>query len=343
MTRRLLFLYVVVLAVATCGSPAPTSAPTPSPAALTATLAASASLLASPSPTPPTPTPAELGRSARVHIVALGAIGPRVAGTSAEATAAAYVSSALRSAGYEPDTLPFTATGWSGLVNSANVVAIKAGASTRQIVVGAHYDSTSRGLGADDNASGVAALLELAGLLADRPTPYTIVFVAFGAEEVGFLGSKTYVAHMSATDRANTVAMVNLDSVVGGDFQYLYSDEGTRAAARDWALTWASDHGLDLRTIRNVDLNDEEGNPCSDYGPFQAIGIPFVYVEATDWTVGAKDGWTQVSPKLADKGVIRHTRFDTLSYLDSTFPGRVDTRLALTVAVVYALLTKYEQ
>jgi aminopeptidase YwaD len=94
------------------------------------------------------------------------------------------------------------------------------------IVVGAHYDHLGKGgmgslaansaeihHGADDNASGVAAMLELAARLAgEKKNKRTIVFIAFGGEEEGLLGSKFYVSNPSfPLDK--TVAMINLDMV----------------------------------------------------------------------------------------------------------------------------------
>src|SRR4030095_4325685 len=68
--------------------------------------------------------------------------------------------------------------------------------------------------GADDNASGTAGLLELARLLtSQRPRPKrTVVFIAFGGEEEGFLGSNYYVNHPTSP-LANTVAMINMDMI----------------------------------------------------------------------------------------------------------------------------------
>jgi hypothetical protein len=338
--RKSPFLFLVLLVVATCGptGTVPASAGRSPDAAETSFPSFGPTTAAS----SPTFSAAEPAAEARRYIDGLTAIGPRVAGSDAESAAAAYIATALKSAGYDPRTIAFTATGWDRRrINSANVVAVKAGTSPRQIVVGAHYDSVARGLGADDNASGVAVMLELAEALVSKPTPYTIRFVAFGAEEVGSLGSKAFVAAMSEEDRANTVLMVNLDSVVGGDYQYLYGQEDT-SAARDWGLAWASANGLDLRTVHDVEFIDERGNGFSDYWPFLLAGIPFVYLEATDWTLGDKNGWTQVDTSLADRGVIRHTAFDTLAWLDAAFPGRVDSRLSLSLAVLFALLTEYQ-
>jgi aminopeptidase YwaD len=114
---------------------------------------------------------------------------------------------------------------------SHNVIGILPGSDPRlkdeAIVIGAHYDHLGRGgagslaqregeihHGADDNASGVAGLLELARLLSSQnPKPRrTIVFIAFSGEEEGLIGSNYYVNH-PVVPLTNTVAMINLDMI----------------------------------------------------------------------------------------------------------------------------------
>ncbi|MGE5777245.1 MAG: M20/M25/M40 family metallo-hydrolase, partial [Chloroflexota bacterium] len=137
--------------------------------------------------TPETPA----GQIAYAHIEALSEeIGPRVAGTSAEAQAAQYIVMEFERLGYVSELRPFKVTEKGKTISSANVIAVKPGASSREIIVGAHYDSVKTGRGADDNASGVAVILEVAERLRGKETPYTIRFVLFGAEELGLLGSK---------------------------------------------------------------------------------------------------------------------------------------------------------
>jgi hypothetical protein len=116
-------------------------------------------------------------------------------------------------------------------VPAANVVGILDGSDpalkNETIVIGAHYDHLGRGgegslapregeihHGADDNASGVAGVLELARIFsAQRPRPRrTIVFIAFSGEEEGLLGSNYYVNN-PIVPLANTVAMINMDMI----------------------------------------------------------------------------------------------------------------------------------
>jgi Zn-dependent M28 family amino/carboxypeptidase len=272
-------------------------------------------------------------------------MGPRWVGTPEDLEARQYIAGVFESIGYTAEILPFTAFDEyeEEYVDSANVSAVKAGRSPLEIIVGAHFDSSDEGDGVDDNASGVAALLAVAEMVYPVDTPYTIRFIAFSGEEAGFLGSTVYVEQMDAGERANVVAMVNLDCLVAGDIPYIYSDEGADAAARDWILAWAGANGYPLQTIPNVDLTDEDdGYGTSDYDPFRAAGIPWVYFEATNWNLGDQDGYTQVDERFGDDGAIIHTEYDTLEYLDSTFPGRVDERFDLFTTVLYTFLTQYQ-
>ena len=114
---------------------------------------------------------------------------------------------------------------------SFNIVGILPGSDFKlkneAIVIGAHYDHLGRGgegslapregdihHGADDNASGTAALIELARRLSTQnPKPRrTIVFIAFSGEEEGLLGSNYYVNH-PVVPLAKTIAMINMDMI----------------------------------------------------------------------------------------------------------------------------------
>jgi len=86
----------------------------------------------------------------------------------------------------------------------------------REIIISAHYDSYRRSPGADDNASGVGVLIELARYLAaaDGEPGLRVKFVAFGAEEMGVVGSRAYLdAHREEVRRCEL--LLNLDQVGG--------------------------------------------------------------------------------------------------------------------------------
>ncbi|WP_341737317.1 M20/M25/M40 family metallo-hydrolase [Microcoleus sp. CAWBG640] len=74
----------------------------------------------------------------------------------------------------------------------------KGGKQEKPIVIGAHYDTVPGTPGADDNATGVAVLLELARAIALQPLKYPVKLVAFDMEESGYFGSKDYADKLKA-------------------------------------------------------------------------------------------------------------------------------------------------
>lgn len=282
------------------------------------------------------------GQIARAHLEELTAIGARVSGSENEKLAAVYITQTLAKLGYMPETEIFSARDENDeTFSSQNIIAVKQGDLPTEIIIGAHYDSGDESLGADDNASGVGVMLETAELIANMQIPHTVRFIAFGSEENNLDGSTYYAERMQGSDVANTLAMVNLDSLAAGDFTYIYSDEGKNAFLRDWVLEWAGKNYIPLQTIRNVDLTDD-GDYVADYGAFKDRGIPYIYFEATNWTVGTMDGWTQVETQYGDGGYIWHTPFDNLEYLDATFPGRVNEHLRIFVLALLAITTEFK-
>lgn len=137
--------------------------------------------------------------------------------------AADYLEGQMRAAGYTPERQTYTLGGHAADalagVTADNLVAELPGTQRPDevLVVGAHYDSIMGSPGADDNASGVAALLELARLFQERPQPRTVRFVAFANEEPPYflsedMGSAAYAT--AARERGDAlVAMMALDGI----------------------------------------------------------------------------------------------------------------------------------
>ncbi|MFH1729098.1 MAG: M20/M25/M40 family metallo-hydrolase [Pseudomonadota bacterium] len=103
--------------------------------------------------------------------------------------------------------------------NADNVVAVLPGNEEpeKMVIIGAHYDSLSSyystvAPGADDNASGTAAVLEAARIFSNYTFKYSIVFIAFASEELGLIGSKNYA--QEARERGDEIiAMINIDMI----------------------------------------------------------------------------------------------------------------------------------
>lgn len=165
--------------------------------------------------TEPLPT-ADPGRL-RGDVTGLVALGPRDIDHPARLAAAAdAIAASFAAAGVSVERQAFAYRGQ----NLENIVARLGPATGPLIVVGAHYDTFGDGgenPGADDNTSGVAGLLELARLLADRPLSNAVDLVAFTGEEPPLfaspqMGSLVYADRLLASGR-RPIAMVSLEMI----------------------------------------------------------------------------------------------------------------------------------
>ncbi|MFZ9653026.1 MAG: M20/M25/M40 family metallo-hydrolase [Steroidobacteraceae bacterium] len=159
-------------------------------------------------------------------------------GSAGLQAAADYVAKAFAAAGLQPadangwfQDFEYTPAGAQKSLALRNVVGVLRGTNPRYadqaVVVSAHYDHLGRSgpgvrvaeigqihPGADDNASGVAVLIELARTLATAGAPErSVIFVAFSGEEAGLQGSKWFVEHPRGAPLAGIRAVVNLDTV----------------------------------------------------------------------------------------------------------------------------------
>jgi Iap family predicted aminopeptidase len=97
--------------------------------------------------------------------------------------------------------------------NVENLVVRKQGTSQEILVIGAHYDKVADGCGAIDNWTGVVTLAYLYKSLRNVPLEKTILFVAFGKEEKGLVGSRAMVSAISKEQLPQYCAMINIDSL----------------------------------------------------------------------------------------------------------------------------------
>jgi hypothetical protein len=188
-----------------------------------------------------------------------------------------------------------------------NVVAVLRGSDPalagEAVVLGAHYDHVGTDLvpgdlglvaqrfprgsaagddhiwnGADDNASGTSALIEVARAFAESPLRprRTLVFVAFAGEELGLLGSQHYVAH-PVVPIARTVAMLNLD-MVGRNAP----DELFVGGKADRALADALEAANGVVGLKTKPITDEEIGGSSDHESFETAKVPTLFFFSGD-------------------------------------------------------------
>ncbi len=219
---------------------------------------------------------------------------------------------------YQDFTMP-------GASPQRNVLSGKGNRERGSILVCCHYDSISEepGIvapGADDNASGVAAILELARLLRDVDLKRDLVFAAFGGEEQGLFGSGA-CAEIAAKENWPIDLVINLDMISyrnpTGDARIVVEyDQGNRnpgndAAAKAYGLIMAQ-AAADYTSLE-VDHTDIWN---SDYMPFEAEGYACIGVfESGD------------SP-------FYHHSTDTIDSVDIAYLGEVVKMVLATILVV---------
>jgi aminopeptidase YwaD len=193
-----------------------------------------------------------------------------------------------------------TATGY-------NIVAKSANTSACDVVVGGHYDSVFTTGGADDNASGTAAVLEVARVSAARGEQQGRCFVLFGAEEWGLFGSQAYVDALSDEELSAIRLMVNLDVVgIAGPLQ-LIGPADTTEQARVVA------ERLGIETSRSQ-LTNGLG---SDHLSFQRAGVPVLMLYRADDLIHTPlDNMSRILPESLGEAVTL-----ALAVLDSLAPS----------------------
>lgn len=239
-------------------------------------------------------------------------------------------------------------------VTSDNIIVKKQGKSDKQIIVGTHYD----GDGTGDNGSGISLALTMAEKFADIEVPNTVVFVFFTAEEYGCFGSTAYANAMTDEEVANTLYMINMDSLICGDYCYLYGgvqdDENktvTQTAAFDNAMAVAKSLGLEFKSNPWTYANPAPGYDTPDYASpstgdwsdhvgFKNRGIMYVYFEATNWEIPGPyeeyDGYGETYLV----GMLMNTENDYLEYIETYFPGRPQKHLYNFFTLLNALLVQ---
>ena len=135
--------------------------------------------------------------------------------------------------------------------------------SARKIIVGAHYD-TPPYPGASDNASGTALLLESAQRMLEQDNYHTIVYVFFGAEEVGLLGAFFYYDSLTQAERDNIIFMANADVLFEGPY-FIYgtgmAPEITEELIMEAAPAFLAMIGMDPADISEIDFDAMDIEP----------------------------------------------------------------------------------
>ena len=201
---------------------------------------------------------------------------------------------------------------------SQNVVLTIPGTGDGIIVVGAHYDTLYLP-GASDNASGTALLLESAYRMLGGGNYHTLVYVFFGAEEIGLIGAYYFLENMPRHSPDDIVLMFNVDVILEGPYLFFstgYSRFGewnarlndTSRRVMEIAGEINDDFDRDLRHIRDAHLS-----LMSDHIPFTDAGHTVVLLAST----AAPRGNMQFNFPIL------HTPRDSFEYLYANYPDKM--------------------
>jgi alkaline phosphatase isozyme conversion protein len=250
-------------------------------------------------------TPQFSTAQAMAHTLALSEqIGERAAGSVRESGAADYIVARLGEYGYTVEEQPFTMPDGFG---SRNIVGTRRGTSEAYtILIGAHYDSQQESKGADDDASGVGVVLELARVFSVRRLEPTLQFVFFGAnrpgsqdEDTRLVGAKRFVELLGTLEKNDIISMIEVDSVGQGDTLALRTQGTGLQRLKDKLETFARQ--------KNTPVAYMKSTADSDNMPFENSQIPAVWVEwcNSDGSLSTDNQYTSVAPdKVASVGVM---------------------------------------
>ncbi len=252
----------------------------------------------------------------------LDTINSRYAYSPGNAKAFYYLKQKFQQYGLSVDSLAFNPTG-------KNVFGIKYGTKypNQKYILGAHYDNHppfNVAPGADDNASGTAAVIEAARIFSNYNFSYTIVFAGWDEEELGLLGSIAYVNN-ALSNNDSILGYINLDMLGWDGNNDSIADINVKPVANSLAL---ANKALMLNTTYSIGLSIHTvnpGNTSTDHAPFWNNGLTAIGIdEAYD---------TDFNPYW-------HTLADSLGQFNLSYYERV-AKLAYATLAECALDTAY--
>jgi Zn-dependent M28 family amino/carboxypeptidase len=230
-----------------------------------------------------------------VEVLSSDAYEGRKTGTKGAEMARTYIRQRLLEIGLKPlpgsspnFEKPFEFKGRNGgaLVQGKNLVAYIPGKSQDVIVISAHYDHV--GIikeeiynGADDNASGVAAVLQYATYFSKNKPNQTLVFAIFDAEEMGLQGAKAFVAN-PPVPLSSIKLNINMDMISHNDKQELYAVGTFKYPELKPFLTTTNPNLKLLLGHDDPKMGQDDWTNQSDQGAFNAKNIPFIYFGVED-------------------------------------------------------------
>lgn len=165
-----------------------------------------------------------------------------------------------------------------------NVIAeTRGGSADNTVFLGAHLDSVTAGPGINDNGSGTAGLLEVADELAEntrhgKQPRNKVKFAFWSAEELGLVGSESYVSRLTEAQKKQIKLYLNFDMIASPNYgQFIYDGDDSDGEGSGPGPEGSAQLERDINEFLDSKGEPHEGTDFSgrsDYGPFIEVGIP---------------------------------------------------------------------
>jgi len=204
-------------------------------------------------------------------------------------------------------------------ITTTNIIVTKTGTlyPNTYVIIDGHYD-TKNGPGANDNGSGTVILLEIARLIKDIPTEYSVKFIHFSAEEIGLEGSEHYVDNVANPGNLDLKVLFNIDQVGGTGGE----TNNTIVCERDQSPPNGNNAQSDIYT--------NELAVCTQLYSNLQTEISFAY--GSDYVPFMLDGYVVTGFYEENESIVTHSINDSISNMD------VDYLYQVTKASMGALL-----
>lgn len=265
---------------------------------------------------------------------------PKRYGTKSEEAAATYLKAKFdvvlqENCRVTSEVVPFGTTEENASYNVVATVEAPFEKTDKQILICAHFDSM--GEGANDNASGVTALYLAMKNIAQNydKLKVNVVFVAFGGEERGLLGSLAYLESMSPAEKENTLVMFNFDSIANGDNLYLFCENKSTDLAnlildnsKQSSSIIEKPYAVGVYPIDVYGYGYYEKIQGSDHTPFRLANIPTAIFFSGNFSQ-----WDYVESTNSEK-LTMNTSSDTLENLDKYNGAQTVQRIEIVADTV---------
>ncbi len=208
-------------------------------------------------------------------------------------------------------------------VTTTNIIVTKTGTvyPDTYVIIDGHYD-TKNGPGANDNGSGTVILLEIARLIKDIPTEYSIKFIHFSAEEIGLEGSEHYVDNVANPSNMDIKVLFNIDQVGGRGGQ----TNNTIICERDQSPPNGNNAQSDIYT--------NELAVCTQLYSTLQTEISFAY--GSDYVPFMQNGYVVTGFYEENESIVTHSINDSISNMDIPYLYQV-TKASMGALLHFAI------